>query len=152
VSIIRLAPFSAFTSLQREMQEMLERLDPRPVFPDLSFRPATDIFREDGTLVIKVEVPGIDPKDGLEIDVEGNVLHIEGEKKFEKEIKEEDHYLHERHVGSFSRDVVLPEGVDIEKITADYEEGVLTVRVPLPEEVLDIPAKHPIEVSIAEKV
>lgn len=151
MSIVRWAPFSAFTSVQREMQEMLDRLGTRPL-QGFAFRPSTDIFREDGTLVIKAELPGIDPKEELELEVEGNVLRIKGEKSFEKEIKEEDHYLHERHFGSFCRDVVLPEGVAVEAIGADYEDGILTIRVPLPEEVVEEPKKTSIEVSVSEKI
>jgi HSP20 family protein len=152
MAIVRWAPFSAFTSLQREMQEMLDRLSTRPFFEGFSFRPTTDIFREGEELIIKAELPGIDPKEELEIDVEGNVLHIRGEKKFEKEIKEEDRFLRECRFGTFSRDVMLPEGVEVDEIDAKYEDGVLTVRVPLPTEVIEEAKKTAIPISVAEKV
>lgn len=152
MAIVRWAPFSAFTTLQREMQEMLDRVATRPMFEGFEFRPATDMYREDGNLIIHAELPGIDPSEALEIEVEGNVLHIKGEKKVERVVDEEHRYLRECRAGLFRRDVVLPEGVDAASIKAEYEDGVLTLRVPLPSEAIEEPKKISIPISVAEKV
>jgi HSP20 family protein len=83
---------------------------------------------------VKAEVPGIDAKD-INISVTGEVLTIKGEKKSEREEKEENYHLVERSYGSFSRSLVLPAAVDLDKIEAKYDKGVLTVTCPKKEEV-----------------
>ena len=85
-------------------------------------------------IVVKAEVPGIDAKD-INISVTGDVLTIKGEKKSEREEKEENYHLVERSYGSFSRSLVLPAAVDLDKIEAKYDKGVLTVTCPKKEEV-----------------
>ncbi len=132
MAITRWEPFGVFTTLERDMQDLIDRLGVRPV--TTGWRPATDVYRENGTLMVRTELPGIDPDTELEIDVENNVLHITGEKKTDREVKDENRYLRERRFGTFRRDVLLPEGVDAEAITATYDQGILTVSVPLPVE------------------
>lgn len=134
MAITRWAPFSAFTSLEREMQDVLDRFELRPWSGDFAWKPSTDIFREGDELVVRAEIPGIDPDEGLTIEIEDNVLRITGDKSVEKEIEKEHLYLHECRFGSFRRDVLLPEGVDIDAITAHVDHGVLTVRIPAPAE------------------
>lgn len=134
MAIRRWAPFSAFTSLEREMQDMLDRFTPRAWSGDFEWRPRTDMYREDGDLVVRAEIPGIDPTEGLNVEVEKNVLHITGEKRTDTEVDDDDRYLRECHYGSFRRDVLLPEGVSADDITATVDHGVLMVRVPLPSE------------------
>ncbi|MEJ2071800.1 MAG: Hsp20/alpha crystallin family protein [Syntrophobacterales bacterium] len=90
------------------------------------FAPAVDIKETDTEIVVKAEVPGIDAKE-INISVTGEVLTIKGEKKSEKEEKEENYHLVERSYGSFSRSLVLPAAVDLDKIEAKYDKGVLTV-------------------------
>lgn len=149
MAIVRWTPFSAVTALERDMQTMLDRLMPdRPVSRQFfEWRPAVDMTREEGELLIRAEVPGIELED-LDIEIEDNVLHIKGERTVEKEVDEEDRYLAERFYGSFARDIVLPEGVDPDKLDASYRAGIVTIRVPLPEEVL--PKARKIEVKSAE--
>ncbi len=151
MAIVRWAPFSAFTSLQREMQEMLDRLATRPVFEGFDFRPLTDVYREGETLLVRAEVPGMDAE-SLDIELEGNVLHIRGEKTFDREIEEKDRYLRECRFGSFRRDVMLPEGVEAEAIKAEYDAGVLMLRIPLPAEIVEEDRKVKIPISITEPV
>lgn len=126
--------WSPFFDLEKDIRSMWDR------FPSMlgearewAFRPTTDMTREDGNLVVTAELPGIDPDEDIEITIENDVLVIKGEKSEEKEIGEEDHYLRERHYGSFERRLPLPEGVDPESIEATYDKGVLTVTVPMPE-------------------
>lgn len=80
-------------------------------------------------MVIHAEVPGLD-RDDIDIEVTDGVLTIKGERKSETERTEEGWLVRERAYGSFERSVVLPEGVEAEKISADYKEGVLEVHVP----------------------
>ena len=82
--------------------------------------------------------------------VEGNVLHIKGEKKVEKEVSEDDRYMRECRYGSFRRDMMLPEGVSSAAITAVYDNGILTVDVPLPKEAVDQTEPKKIMVEIAQ--
>jgi HSP20 family protein len=149
MAIVRWTPFSAVTALERDMQTMLDRLMPDRPLPRQFFewRPAVDMTRQEDELVIRAEVPGIELED-LDIEIEDNVLHIRGERSEEKGIDEEDRYLAERFYGSFARDIVLPEGVDPDELDASYRGGIVTIRVPLPEEVL--PKARKIEVKAEE--
>jgi HSP20 family molecular chaperone IbpA len=101
---------------------------------EMPFRPSMDVTRTDGELIVTAELPGMEPDKDVEITVDEDYLTIKGEKSEETEISEEDRYVHERRYGKFVRRVPVPEGVSADKITADYTNGVLTVRVTLPEE------------------
>lgn len=116
---------------------------------DFEFRPSIDAVRTDGELKITAELPGIDPVKDVEITVDEDFLTIKGEKIEEKEVQEEDRYFHERRYGTFIRRIPVPEGVSADKITAKYTNGVLTLKVILPEEkTLGGPRNIPIETSV----
>lgn len=144
------APFSAFTSLEREMQDVMSRFQTRPFFEGFEWKPATDVYQEDDTLVVHAEIPGINAED-IDISIEEGVLHISGEKTTEKEITEEHRYLRECRYGSFRRDVMLPQGVDPDAVRADYDSGILMVRIPLPAEVVE-PKPVKVAVHVSEPV
>jgi HSP20 family protein len=91
--------------------------------------PAVDITESDKAYDVTVELPGMDGKD-IEVKVTKSSLTIKGEKQEEKEEKKKDHYLHERHFGSFERSFSMPDGVDVDKIEASFKKGVLTVTLP----------------------
>jgi HSP20 family protein len=93
-----------------------------------------DVTRTDGELIVTAELPGIDPYKDVEITVDEDYLTVKGEKSQEKEVSEEDRYMHERKYGKFVRRVPVPEGVSADKIAANYAKGILTVKVTLPEE------------------
>jgi len=93
-----------------------------------AFAPPVDIYEDEHSIQLKLEVPGIDEKD-LDIQVENNVLTVSGERKFEKEEKEENFRRVERRYGSFSRSFTLPNTVNTDDIHADYNNGVLNVRL-----------------------
>ena len=76
-----------------------------------------------------MEVPGIDEKD-IKVEIENNVLTVRGERKLEKDIKEENFRRMERHYGAFSRSFTLPTAVDREKVEANYVHGVLAIQMP----------------------
>lgn len=91
--------------------------------------PPVDIIEDDLKLTFKVEVPGIEEKD-IQVEVEDNALTVRGERKIEKDVKEEDFRRMERHYGVFVRSFALPPSVDAEKIEANYNHGVLAIQVP----------------------
>jgi HSP20 family protein len=116
-----------------------------PVFEELR-TPAVDIYEKEGSLVIKADVPGMKAED-IEISVNGDTVTISGERKEEKEVKEEDYYRAERSHGRFTRQLSLRAGVDTEKAVAEFKDGVVEVRLPLKNEA----QKKTIEVRPAEK-
>ena len=89
-------------------------------------------YREDGTLVIRADLPGIDPDKDVELTVSRGMLHIEAERREEREREEKGYLRRELRYGSLSRSLPLPEGVTGDDVTATYEAGVLEVRVPEP--------------------
>jgi HSP20 family protein len=97
-----------------------------------TFAPAVDAFvdREGKRFVAHVALPGVDPKD-VEISVQGNMLTISGERNVSNERREGDTIYNELIYGEFERTLSLPEGVDTQKITADYRNGVLEISAPL---------------------
>jgi len=99
----------------------------------LEFRPSVDVAMHDDELVITAELPGMTVED-VDVTLEEDVLTIKGEKTEEKEFDEEDRYIHERAYGRFSRRIAMPSGVGADKIAADFDKGVLTIKVTLPEE------------------
>ena len=98
-----------------------------------TWAPAVDIYEQDGTLVLKAELPGIDPKD-VDVRVENNVLTLHGERKFENEVKRDQYHRVERAYGTFSRSFTLPSVVDTANIKAEFKEGLLRVVMPKREE------------------
>jgi len=94
-----------------------------------NFIPAVDVLEDEHNFNLKVEVPGIEQKD-LNIEVENFTLTVSGERKFEKEVKEENFHRIERRYGNFSRSFTLPNTVETENISADYSNGVLSVVLP----------------------
>jgi len=126
---------------RRELLSLGESLDrffddwfvgPRAVWamPSLSSVFPMDVYREDGNLVIKAEIPGV-TSDELDISVKDNVLTISGETRAEEEVKEEDYIRRERRYGSFSRSMALPIEAEGDKAEAAFEDGVLTVTIPV---------------------
>jgi HSP20 family protein len=93
-----------------------------------SFVPAVDIYEDKEKLVLKLEVPGIEEKD-LDVQVENNTLTVKGERKFEKDEKEENFHRIERSYGSFYRSFTLPTTVEAGKVTAKYTAGVLRLEL-----------------------
>jgi HSP20 family protein len=88
-----------------------------------------DVYEDENSIQVRLEVPGIEEKD-IDIRLENNVLTVQGERKFEKEEKEENFHRIERRYGSFTRSFTLPATVNSEEVRADYEQGVLKIRLP----------------------
>jgi HSP20 family protein len=129
--LTRWDPFREFTTLQDRMNRLFQdSFSPGrdEALSTSSFAPAVDVYEDEHKITLKIEVPGIDEKD-IDIRVENNVLTVTGERKFEKEEKEENYRRVERHYGSFTRSFTLPNTVDAENIHADYDRGVLKVQL-----------------------
>jgi HSP20 family protein len=91
--------------------------------------PAVDITEGDAAYKVTAELPGMSEKE-IEVVVSGGMLTLKGEKRQEKEKKEKNFYLSERSYGSFQRSFYVPDGVDRDKIAADFSKGVLTITMP----------------------
>ena len=134
-TLSRFEPFRGASSLQDQINRLFNDVFERPGDESnlTSWAPAVDIFETEHELVVKVDLPDIDPKD-LDIRVENNILSIRGERKFEKKVSEDKYLRVERAYGSFSRSFSLANTVNSEAIQADYQNGVLTLTVPKREE------------------
>ena len=93
-----------------------------------SFVPPVDIYEDNAQLVLKLEVPGI-KEENLDVRLENQTLTIRGERKFEKEEKEENFHRIERRYGTFTRSFTLPQTVDTNSVKANYEHGVLAIHL-----------------------
>jgi HSP20 family protein len=127
-----LMPWSGFGNLKEEMDRLFDRLatfrwDEFPAVGD--WAPSMDISETKDSLVVKVEVPGMEEKD-IKVSLQENLLTITGEKRQEKEEKDERYHRVERSYGSFTRGVRLPVGVDAGKVVAKFKNGLLTVTLP----------------------
>lgn len=111
----------------RVFQDSLSRLFSEPASRPWS--PAVDIFENENELVLKADVPDVDPKE-VGIQIENGTLTLKGERKFEEHRNGKAYHRIERGYGSFVRAFTLPDTVDPEKVKADYKNGVLTVTLP----------------------
>ncbi|HJX37430.1 MAG TPA: Hsp20/alpha crystallin family protein [Anaerolineae bacterium] len=129
----RWEPFRDFMTLREAMDRLFEEsfVGPRrrELLPAAEGTLALDIYRTEDAAVVKTAVPGVKPDD-LDITISGNMLTISGETREEDEVREENYLRRERRLGSFSRSVVLPEGLELDKAEASFEDGVLTLTIP----------------------
>jgi HSP20 family protein len=134
-TLSRFEPFRGASTLQdqisRVFNEVFERAGDESNLT--IWAPAVDIFETEHELVVKADLPDIDPKD-LDIRVENNILTLRGERKFEGKVSEDKYLRVERAYGSFSRSFSLANTVNSEAIKADYQNGVLTLTIPKREE------------------
>ena len=132
-----LTPFKDFDRMRKEMDRLwgsfLEVGSRRRGEDDTEWYPSVDIAETKNVVVVKVELPGMDPKD-IDVSLSDGMLTIKGEKKQEREEKEENYHLVERSYGSFTRSVGLPKEVKHDKISASYKNGVLKIVLPKSEE------------------
>lgn len=136
MALVRWEPTREMQTIQQEMNRLFGTFFDSPEGDGGNLRrwiPAMDLVEEGDHYVLRADLPGV-PEDDVNIEVEDNVLTISGERKSEQEDRKEGYYRVERAVGKFSRSLTLPEGVDPDRIEAQFEDGVLTVRIPKPEE------------------
>src|ERR1700734_197534 len=130
--ITRWDPFREFVTLQDRMNRLFR--DPRGAgdqdesLASTAFAPPVDVYEDEHHVTLKIKVPGIDEKD-IDVRIENNTLTVHGERKFEKEEKEENYRRVERQYGSFTRTFTLPSTVDQESVQADYDKGVLKIKL-----------------------
>ena len=131
--LTRWEPLREFSVMQDRMNRMnrLFRESYSPEGPEealttTSFAPPVDIYEDEHTITLKLEVPGIDEQD-IDVRIEGNTLSVHGERKIEKEEKEENFRRVERQYGSFIRSFTLPSSVDPGQVNAHYDKGVLKI-------------------------
>jgi HSP20 family protein len=131
-------PFQQLERMGREMDRLWDSFfEDRPTVRGREWMgdwlPSLDLSETKNEFVVKAEVPGMTAKD-IDISLNGGVLSIRGEKKQEREEKEENYHFVERTYGSFNRSIRLPGGVHSDKIKASYKDGVLKVTLPKSEE------------------
>ena len=138
MALVRWEPARELHSIQHEVNRLFGTLFDAPITAragaaSRSWIPAMDLVEEKDEYVLHADLPGLSEKD-VKIELEDNVLSISGTRRSEQENRKEGYYRVERATGSFSRSLTLPEGVDPESIRAQFENGVLEVRIPKPEE------------------
>jgi HSP20 family protein len=128
--LTRWEPFREFTTLQSRMNRLFRDSfgDREETLTTSNFAPAVDVYEDEHDITLKIEVPGIEEKD-IDVRLENNTLTVRGERKFEKEEKEENYRRVERQYGSFTRSFTLPNTVEAESVTANYEKGVLKIKL-----------------------
>ena len=132
--VMKWEPARGFSQLRREMDRLIEDFfAPQAWWGrrlwEGEWTPAVDVAETPEQIMVKAELPGIDPKE-INISMTRDILTIKGEKKSEREEKKENYLLVERSCGSFSRSLALPTAVNADKIEAKFEKGVLTITCP----------------------
>jgi HSP20 family protein len=138
MALVRWEPMRELNTLQTEMNRLFntffdEGENGQDRQSSRRWAPAVDLFEREDSLVLKADLPGL-TEDDVQIEVRDHVLTISGERRADFEDKENGYYRVERAFGSFSRSLTLPEGVDADKIAASFDNGVLEVTIPKPEE------------------
>ena len=137
MAVVRWDPFRDLNLLQDRMNRLFDdagrgwRADEPAA--TTTWSPAVDIFETEGEIIVKAELPGMERKD-ITLHLENNVLSLRGERKFEKETKDENYHRIERSYGAFSRSFSIPATVDEENIRAEYKDGVLNIVLPKKEQ------------------
>jgi len=138
MTIVRWEPLRELNSLQSEMNRLFNTVFDTPSNGSggnvlRRWMPAMDLVESGDHFVLRADLPGMS-EDDVNIEFEDGTLTVSGERKAEHESKNEGYYRVERAFGAFSRSLTLPQGIDPEAVTANFENGVLEIRVPKPEE------------------
>ncbi len=130
--LTRFQPFREYSTLQDRINRVFRESysgSQDDALTTSSFAPAVDVYEDEHKVTLKIEVPGIEEKD-IDVRVENQTLTVHGERKIEKEEKEENYRRVERQYGSFTRTFTLPQTVDTENVSANYDKGVLKIALP----------------------
>lgn len=145
------SPFRELDHFRRNFDEMFDRLL-GSWMPGEAMRamtePAVEAFVDNGRLIVRVELPGVDPKN-VSVTVSGDTLEIRGKREHAHEEKSRNYLYREISYGSFERSVALPKGVDPDQVKASFKHGVLELAIPVPKELT--PRKVPVTVEGGEK-
>lgn len=133
MNLVKWSPMRDLLLLNRRLEKLFDddffRLPSLFSDEQKMWAPIVDIYEDDKDIILKAELPEIDPKN-VDIKLEDNSLVLKGERKFDKELKKENFYRLERSYGAFKRQFSLPSYVDKEKIKASYKDGVLKIQLP----------------------
>jgi HSP20 family protein len=151
MALIRWEPARELQSIQQEMNRLFGTFFDGPEGPGNGVTarrwiPAMDLVEDDGHYVLRADLPGLSQQD-VRIELEGDVLTISGERASQQEERKEGYHRVERASGRFARSLTLPEGIDPESIEADFDKGVLEVRIPKPQE----RKPHRVAIKVGEK-
>jgi HSP20 family protein len=134
-NLIRWEPMREMMTLREAMDRLFDDAFTRPVgISGVSAMPAIDMYQTNDEVVVKATLPGLKAED-VSITVTGETLTLRGEYKQENEQKEATYHIREQRSGSFERSLLLPTDVKADKAKADFEDGVLTITMPIAEEV-----------------
>jgi HSP20 family protein len=135
MAIVRWDPIRELDSLQGDMNRLFDRFfeGRTPNGGARRWIPAMDLVETEDALVLRGDLPGMN-EDDVDVEIKDNVLTVSGERRSENEEKGEGYHRVERAFGSFSRSLNLPHGIDPEKVEANFDNGVLEVRIPKPAE------------------
>jgi len=152
-------PFDMFDDLEQQMSQFWNTLWPRSSrsffrpadrftqdMRTMTWAPTMDVYEQGGNLVVKADLPGV-KKDDINIELDRDSLVLRGQRQSENEVREDNYYRLERSAGSFYRRLPLPEGIKADQIKASFNEGVLEVRLPKPEQEQPQRQKIPITTS-----
>ena len=140
MAVVRWDPTRELDSLQGEMNRLFSSFFDAPAKTKggngatRRWIPSMDLVETQDQFVLKADLPGMSEGD-VNVELENNVLTISGERKTEQEEQQEGYYRLERATGAFARSLSLPEGIDADAVAADFDNGVLTVRIPKPAQV-----------------
>jgi HSP20 family protein len=137
-----LRPFSDLERWARRLEARFPHLFEDSESEELEYKLPVESFVKDGNVVVRADVPGIEPKD-IDVNVRGNVLTIRAKREEKQEVKKEDYFRREISYGEFERRTILPEGALGDKARATFKNGVVEVRIPLLNE--GITRKVPVE-------
>jgi HSP20 family protein len=130
---VRRTPFDALEEFRESFPSLFDLRWPFSLragrLPEESHPPSVDMFERDGKLVVKAEMPGIAP-DAIDVTVSDGELRISGERKEEKEVREENYYRSERSYGRIYRALPLPQGCDSDNVTATAKDGIVEIVIP----------------------
>jgi HSP20 family protein len=126
-------PFREFAALHNDMNRLMNGLVENGGRSNQAWAPAVDVWETEGELVYAFDLPGVS-RDSINVEFEDGAVTVTAERAPSAEISEDRFYRFERRFGSFSRTIALPQGTTDESIGADYEDGVLEVRVRKPEQ------------------
>ncbi len=136
MALVKYDPFSELKSIQEQMNRLYDIAGSRGLGEELReglWQPPVDIYEDERCVIIKTDLPGVEQKD-IEVKIEENTLVLHGERKHEQELNMEKYHRIERNYGSFQRSFSLPRTIDLTKVKASCDKGVLTITLPKKEE------------------
>jgi len=150
MALVRWEPVREISSIQSEMNRLFNSFFDTPTTGNggapRRWLPAMDVVETDDHFVLTADLPGLGEED-VNIEIEENVLTVSGERKAEHEDKREGFVRVERSYGSFRRSLTLPEGVDADAVSANFDKGVLEIRIPKPE----VRKPRKVEIQVGER-